>query len=174
MLELFLEELDVDLLTNKDSLTDKISNILTLRYDSHTPSTLKKINWNDFIPKNSVDSNIIENVLKNSIRTQLNSKSNLTVALSGGVDSTLLLSLTKELFHDIPITAITITFPNSEDESTSAANIAQHFDVDHKIIHVDNFLKELPTAISILKEPYYDVMNWYYLVKIHHQYPIFY
>ena len=165
MLELFLEELDVDFQANENLLMEKVQNILTLRYDSHTPSTLKKVNWNDFIPKNSVDLNTIKNVLKNSIRTQLNSKSNLAVALSGGVDSTLLLSLTKELFPDIHTTAITITFPNSEDESTSAANIAQHFDVDHKIIHVDNFLKELPTAISILKEPYYDVMNWYYLVK---------
>ncbi|RZD39246.1 MAG: asparagine synthase [Thaumarchaeota archaeon] len=104
-------------------------------------------------------------MLKNSIQTKLNSQSNLTVALSGGVDSTLLLSLTKELFPDIRITAITITFPYSDDESESAANIAHHFDIDHKIIPVDNFLKELPTAISILKEPYYDVMNWYYLVK---------
>ena len=155
----------MDFQPNENLLMEKIQDILTLRYDSHTPSTLKKINWNDFIPKNSVNSNTIKNILKNSIQTKLNSQSNLTVALSGGVDSTLLLSLTKELFPDIPITAITVTFPYSDDESASAANIAQHFDIDHKVVHVDNFLKELPAAISILKEPYYDVMNWYYLVK---------
>ncbi len=155
----------MDFQPNENLLMEKIQDILTLRYDPHTQSTLKKINWNDFLPKNSVNSNTIKDILKNSIQTKINSQSNLTVALSGGVDSTLLLSLTKELFPDIPITAITITFPYSDDESESAANIAQHFDIDHKIIHVDNFLKELPTAISILKEPYYDVMNWYYLVK---------
>jgi len=155
----------VDSLKNKNLSFDKISNILTLRYDPNNQSTLKKINGNDFLPKSSVNLNKIKDILKNSIQTKLNSQSNLTVALSGGVDSTLLLSLTKELFPDIRITAITITFPYSDDESESAANIAHHFDIDHKIIHVDNFLKELPTAISILKEPYYDVMNWYYLVK---------
>ena len=155
----------MDSLKNKNLSFDKISNILTLRYDPNNQSTLKKINGNDFLPKSSVNLNKIKDILKNSIQTKLNSQSNLTVALSGGVDSTLLLSLTKELFPDIHITAITITFPYSDDESESAANIAQHFDIDHKIIHVDNFLKELPTAISILKEPYYDVMNWYYLVK---------
>jgi|TARA_B110000881_G_scaffold216789_1_gene233014 asparagine synthase (glutamine-hydrolysing) len=155
----------VDSLKNKNLSFDKISNILTLRYDPNNQSTLKKINGNDFLPKSSVNLNKIKDILKNSIQTKLNSQSNLTVALSGGVDSTLLLSLTKELFPDIHITAITITFPYSDDESESAANIAHHFDIDHKIIHVDNFLKELPTAISILKEPYYDVMNWYYLVK---------
>ena len=155
----------MDFQPNENLLREKIQDILTLRYDPHTQSTLKKINWNDFLPKNSVNSNTIKDILKNSIQTKINSQSNLTVALSGGVDSTLLLSLTKELFPDIPITAITITFPYSDDESESAANIAQHFDIDHKIIHVDNFLKELPSAISILKEPYYDVMNWYYLVK---------
>ena len=157
--------MDVDSLKNKNLSFDKISNILTLRYDPNNQSTLKKINGNDFLPKSSVNLNKIKDILKNSIQTKLNSQSNLTVALSGGVDSTLLLSLTKELFPDIHITAITITFPYSDDESESAANIAHHFDIDHKIIHVDNFLKELPTAISILKEPYYDVMNWYYLVK---------
>jgi asparagine synthase (glutamine-hydrolysing) len=155
----------VDSLKNKNLPFDKISNILTLRYDPNNQSTLKKINGNDFLPKSSVNLNKIKDILKNSIQTKLNSQSNLTVALSGGVDSTLLLSLTKELFPDIRITAITITFPYSDDESESAANIAHHFDIDHKIIPVDNFLKELPTAISILKEPYYDVMNWYYLVK---------
>lgn len=157
--------MDVDSLKNKNLSFDKISNILTLRYDPNNQSTLKKINGNDFLPKSSVNLNKIKDILKNSIQTKLNSQSNLTVALSGGVDSTLLLSLTKELFPDIRITAITITFPYSDDESESAANIAHHFDIDHKIIPVDNFLKELPTAISILKEPYYDVMNWYYLVK---------
>ncbi len=155
----------MDSLKNKNLSFDKISNILTLRYDPNNQSTLKKINGNDFLPKSSVNLNKIKDILKNSIQTKLNSQSNLTVALSGGVDSTLLLSLTKELFPDIRITAITITFPYSDDESESAANIAHHFDIDHKIIPVDNFLKELPTAISILKEPYYDVMNWYYLVK---------
>ena len=155
----------MDFQTNENLLMEKIQNILTLRYDSHSPSTLKKVDWNDFVPKKSVDSNLIKNTLKNSIKTKLNSKSNLTIALSGGVDSTLLLSLTKELFPDISITAVTITFPNSEDESSSASQIAQYFDIEHKIIPIDNFLKELPAAISILKEPYYDVMNWYYLVK---------
>jgi asparagine synthase (glutamine-hydrolysing) len=155
----------VDFQPNENLLLEKIQDILTLRYNPHCQSTLKKINGGDFLPKNPVNLNKIKDILKNSIQTKLNSKSNLTIALSGGVDSTLLLSLTKELFPDIPITAITITFPYSDDESESAANIAQHFDIDHKIIHVDNFLKELPAAISILKEPYYDVMNWYYLVK---------
>ena len=155
----------MDSLKNKNLPFDKISNILTLRYDPNNQSTLKKINGNDFLPKSSVNLNKIKDILKNSIQTKLNSQSTLSVALSGGVDSTLLLSLTKELFPDIRITAITITFPYSDDESESAANIAHHFDIDHKIIPVDNFLKELPTAISILKEPYYDVMNWYYLVK---------
>ena len=155
----------VDSLKNKNLSFDKISNILTLRYNPNNQSNLKKINWKDYLPKKTANSILIKNLLQKSLKKNLISKSNLSVALSGGVDSTLLLSLTKEIFPDLPITAITITFPYSEDESKSASNIAQNFDIDHKIIHVDNFLKELPAAIGILKEPYYDVMNWYYLVK---------
>ena len=155
----------MDFQINENLLMKKIQEILTLRYDSNTLSLLKNRDWTNFLPKTTSDSSILKNLLKNSIQTRLNKQSNLAVALSGGVDSTLLLSLTKEFFPDVSITAITITFPNSDDESSSAANIANHFDIDHKIIHVENFLRELPAAISILKEPYYDVMNWYYLVK---------
>ena len=155
----------VDSLKNNNLSSDKISNILTLRYDPNNQSTLKPINWKDFLPKKNVDKILIKDNLQKSIKKNLISKSNLSIALSGGVDSTLLLSLTKEILPDIPITAITITFPHSEDESISASNIAQNFDIDHKIIHIENFLKELPAAIGILKEPYWDVMNWYYLVK---------
>ena len=155
----------MDSLKNNNLSSDKISNILTLRYDPNIQSTLKPINWKDFLPKKNVDKILIKDNLQKSIKKNLISKSNLSIALSGGVDSTLLLSLTKEILPDIPITAITITFPHSEDESISASNIAQNFDIDHKIIHIENFLKELPAAIGILKEPYWDVMNWYYLVK---------
>jgi len=155
----------VDSLKNKNFSIEKISNILTLRYYPNNQSKLKTVNWKDCLPKKTIDNILIKNLLQKSLKKNLDSKSNLAIALSGGVDSTLLLSLTKEIFPDLPITAITITFPYSEDESNSASNIAQYFDIDHKIIHVDNFLKELPTAIGILKEPFYDIMNWFYLVK---------
>ena len=132
----------MDFQINENLLMKKIQEILTLRYDSNTLSLLKNRDWTNFLPKTTSDSSILKNLLKNSIQTRLNKQSNLAVALSGGVDSTLLLSLTKEFFPDVSITAITITFPNSDDESSSAANIANHFDIDHKIIHVENFLKD--------------------------------
>ena len=134
----------MDSLKNKNFSIEKISNILTLRYYPNNQSKLKTVNWKDCLPKKTIDNILIKNLLQKSLKKNLDSKSNLAIALSGGVDSTLLLSLTKEIFPDLPITAITITFPYSEDESNSASNIAQYFDIDHKIIHVDNFLKELP------------------------------
>ena len=142
-----------------------IQNILTLRYDLTNNSNLDQITSKNFSPKFSVDKFKIKNFLKNTILNNLASTPDVAIALSGGVDSTLLLSLSKEFLPDHKIIALTVTFPQSEDESKSASNIASYFDIEHKTIHIENFLKDLPSAISILKAPYYDVMNWYYLVK---------
>lgn len=54
----------MDSLKNKNLSFDKISNILTLRYDPNNQSTLKKINENDFLPKSSVNLNKIKDILK--------------------------------------------------------------------------------------------------------------
>ena len=127
----------MDSLKNKNLSFDKISNILTLRYNPNNQSNLKKINWKDYLPKKTANSILIKNLLQKSLKKNLISKSNLSVALSGGVDSTLLLSLTKEIFPDLPITAITITFPYSEDESKSAEVSSLIF-----CFSTENFLKD--------------------------------
>lgn len=144
----------------------EIQNILTLRYSPIENSQIKKADWTDFIEKNVVQPEItLETLLKNNIKNSLSKVKKITMALSGGVDSMVILSLLKETLQENTITAVTVTFSQSEDESKSAKNISEYFGIDHKIIHVENFLRELPLAISILKKPFYDSMNWFYLVK---------
>ena len=45
-----------------------------------------------------------------------------------------------------------------------ASKIANKLNVDHEIIPIKNFLLELPKAISITKQPFWD-LHWYYVVK---------
>ena len=89
---------------------------------------------------------------------------NLSIALSGGVDSSLSLALFRKLNPEKKIHAISLKFSESIDETPSAAKIAEKFNADHHVVYLENYLSELPKAISIIKLPFWD-LHWYYVVK---------
>ena len=142
-------------------------NILTLRYDPSIIPNLKRKNWEDFVPtENSLNYEIIEKLICNSIEKKLENfhDKKISIALSGGVDSTLVLSLIRKVFPDIDIEAISIKFADSVDETIDAAKIADTFNAEHHVVSLDNYLSELPKAISMIKMPFWD-LHWYYVVK---------
>ena len=145
-----------------------IVNILTLRYDPTISPNLPKKTWKDFEIKNEQPPKIelIENLICKDISEKLdalNSKK-LCIALSGGVDSTLILSLIRKSNPEIEIDAISIKFANSVDETPNASKIASKFEANHHIVHLENYLSELPKAISQIKLPFWD-LHWYYVAK---------
>jgi asparagine synthase (glutamine-hydrolysing) len=146
------------------NISNLIRNILTLRYDPSQESTLPILNSHDFLPSKKYDHDFIENSLKNSIQTKLESTKNLTISLSGGVDSTLVLALTRKTLPDLKINAISIKFAHSIDETPIAKKIADFFETEHEVISLDNYLLELPAAISIIGLPFWDI-HWYYIAK---------
>ena len=147
--------------------SSSLVNTLTLRYDPSIKPNLPKKTWRDFETINeppSIES--IEKSICNSIEQKLkkfNGKK-ISIALSGGVDSTLVLSLIRKIKPDIGIEAVSIKFADSVDETMTASKIAEVFDTNHNIIHLENYLSELPKAISIIKLPFWD-LHWYYVVK---------
>lgn len=148
--------------------TNSIKEILTLRYNPSTTSQIHKKTWKDFVEK-SVGENVFEYVesliTANIAKSIKNSKkTRATIALSSGVDSTLVLSLLKKTCPDVKINAISIKFANSVDESKHAAKIAREFDIQHQTVYIENFLKELPAALQIVKQPFWD-LHWYHVVK---------
>ena len=149
---------------SQKNISDLIRNILTLRYDPTQKTTLPVLKPNDFIFSKNYDINFIENNLKNSIEISLESAKNLTISLSGGIDSTLILGLIKKTLPDLKINAITIKFSDTTDETNTAKKIANFFEVEHEIIEIKNYLLELPEAISIIGIPFWDI-HWYYIAK---------
>ena len=144
-----------------------ITSILTLRYDTSITPNLPRKTWNDFKPlieKPSVE--LIEKSITKTLRKQLDipSVKKICIALSGGIDSTLILTLIKKTVPDIQVDAISIKFANSVDETENAAKIATKLGADHHIVYVENYLRELPKAISITKLPFWD-LHWYHVVK---------
>ena len=148
---------------NPSSIVD----ILTLRYDPSIIPNLPKKTSNDFKSDNAApNTELIENLILNDISKNLESLNpkKLCIALSGGVDSTLILSLIRKQNPDIEIEAISIKFANSVDETTNALKIAEKFEANHNIVYLENYLSEMPKAIYEIKRPFWD-LHWYYVAK---------
>ena len=144
-----------------------VTNILTLRYDPSIIPILPRKTSNDIKllhEESSVE--FIEKAIVNTIRKKLDVSSikKICIALSGGIDSTLILTLIKKTIPDLRVDAISIKFADSIDETENASKIAAELDTNHHIVYVDNYLRELPKAISIIKLPFWD-LHWYHVVK---------
>ena len=154
-------------ISNSSIRPSSIVNILTLRYDPSINPNLPKKTWKDFEPIEELPNPIsIENSICNEIEKKLEPTNGqeISIALSGGVDSSLMLYLLRKTKPNVKINALSIKFANSIDETSAASKIAEKYNADHHVIHLENYLSELPKAISIIKLPFWD-LHWYYVVK---------
>ena len=97
----------------KNPLNPSIGNeILTLRYNSNLKSTLNKLSWKDFQPlSNPVSIDFLEQCMENYIKKQnLESQKKISIALSGGVESTLSLAIIRKMYPNLEINAFSIKF----------------------------------------------------------------
>lgn len=148
-----------------------IRNTLTLRYDptievgSSVPKLVSdqvKVKRNGTYPS----SKDIEKELRNIISTAI-SKHNpktISLALSTGVDSNLMLALLRDEFPSLNIKCISVSFDEAS-EATYAKKIAESKDTDFYNVTVDNPLKDLPFLISIVKEPRWNLYQYYFIEK---------
>ena len=149
---------------NNSKISDIVSNILTLRYNPLQNSSLPELNWKDFVLNdNKISEHIIEEKIENYLQLNLNdSIPTVSISLSGGIDSSLVLGYIRKLFPNITIKAVSIKFSESIDETQNAKKIAEHFGAEHDIIEVDNYLEILPSAIGITEMPFWD-NHWYFI-----------
>ena len=145
---------------------ESIKQILTLRYSTNLETSSQKLVPEDFETKQITNpENVIEQSIRKSISTELDSNSKkIGISLSSGIDSTLVLALLRKEFPSIDIESISVKFSESTDETDVSKKISKKFHTNHHILEIDNFLEELPKAISIVKQPFWD-LHWYYLVK---------
>ena len=131
-------------------------------------NTKNKFIVNDFMPEEKLDYlKHIENCISSEIKKEV-SDNHVSVALSGGVDSTLVMALLRKTKPDIKIDAISLKFADSVDETEIAGNIANKFNADHHVISM-----EFPSTryysqwkLYLHKTPYWvDVLNS--LIYIH-------
>tara|TARA_Y100000590_G_scaffold173271_1_gene198119 strand:+ start:1404 stop:2561 length:1158 start_codon:yes stop_codon:yes gene_type:complete len=122
------------------------------------PEDFEEIGYNE--PKS-----IIEDQIRDTIRNEVGDNlDKIGISLSSGIDSTLVLALLRKEFPSINIESLSVKFSQSIDETNSSKKISEKFDTNHHVLELDNFLEELPQAINIVKQPFWD-LHWYYLVK---------
>ena len=107
----------------------------------------------------------VEKSIRETISQEIGTNTGkIGISLSSGIDSTLLLALLREEYPSNEIESVSVKFSESTDETDASKKISERFQTNHHILEIDNFLEELPKAISIVKQPFWD-LHWYYLVK---------
>jgi len=144
--------------------TDYVAYMLTLRYDPTGRPTIRKRSWRDFTPL-EVESpeRTVEDLVSREVRRKIEEvkPKRVSIGLSGGVDSTLVLTMIRCLYPSLPVTAVAVTFNDELDESDEARRIAELLECDFKVVTVDNPLKELRKLVAIAGEPRWNLYFYY-------------
>ena len=144
---------------------ETIKHILSLRYSINIQTSEKLLpNTVESIQVNNTEEFIEKSIRKNILEKLPPNPKKIGISLSSGVDSTLVLALLRKEFPSCEIESISVKFHDSADETPASKKIAEEFETNHHILEVNNILEELPKAISIIKQPFWD-LHWYYLVK---------
>ena len=132
----------------------EICNQLTIRYDPRKSSNMKRRNWKSFATEFSdKEGKKTEQLLTNVIYNALSkSKGRLVMSLSSGIDSSLCLGLTREVFPDRKITAISAVYEGN-DESEKSKEIARKFNTDFKTVRINSIFTNMPELIMITGKP---------------------
>src|SRR5258705_3089106 len=109
----------------------------------------------------------LRSILEESVRMHLVSDVPLGVFLSGGMDSSAVVALMRQVSREKPKT-FSVVF--NEEEFTEARHsrlVAEKFQTDHCEVHLseDQLLEMLPKAISALDQPTMDGINTYVVSK---------
>ena len=147
--------------------TDYLVNMLTLRYSPTGKPLIRKRSWRDFTPSEAKSpQKTTEDLISNEVRRKVEEAKprGVSIGLSGGVDSTLVLSIIRNIYPSLPITAASVTFSDEMDESDEARRIAELFDCDSRVVSVENPLKDLKRLITMVGEPRWN-LYFYYVIQ---------
>ena len=146
---------------------ETVKQILTLRYSTNLHTLSPKLLPENFRKKqiNNNTQEFVEKSIREKISQEISTNTGkIGISLSSGIDSTLVLALLREEYPSSEIESVSVKFSESVDETNTSKKISEKFRTNHHVLEIDNFLEELPKAISIVKQPFWD-LHWYYLVK---------
>lgn len=109
----------------------------------------------------------LENEIRRLIKKKIEESKakRIAIALSSGVDSNVIISLIRKEFPEVDMECLNVTFDEDSSEALRAGQIAQSNEAGFHEIHVENPLKDLPMLLSIIKEPRWNVYQYYFIEK---------
>ena len=142
--------------SSSGSNLDKIAirNILSIRYNPLEKPFIKPAKWQDYT--NEVHNNTrdkLQELLVKSTLDKLSDQKTIAISLSGGIDSTLCLGLIRHVFPEKKVIGICGVFAGGFDESIVAKRVADKFNADFHIVHVESVFTHMPEIITITKKP---------------------
>jgi asparagine synthase (glutamine-hydrolysing) len=105
--------------------------------------------------------------LRETVQQHLLSDVPIGIFLSGGIDSTALVTLANEIRRQ-PVCTITIGFDQPEwDESAAAAKVAHHLGTQHHMVRLQgsDLLRDFPQVLAATDQPSVDGFNTYYVAR---------
>lgn len=103
----------------------------------------------DFQPKSNLQLDKVEDLINESVKSQLISDVPLGVFLSGGLDSSILTGLASK-FTNTGLNTFNISMDNTSlDESAHAQQIAEHLNTNHRVINVEPEFSKLSEKLAI-------------------------
>jgi asparagine synthase (glutamine-hydrolysing) len=148
--------------------------LLTLRYDPmnvYVPTfRLRDVSVLDicksYAKKNSVSVRILETKIRSAIRREVDkfTQHKVCIALSAGVDSNLILCLLREEYPELELECINVSF-DEKNEAFKAKDFAEQKSAGFQQVYVENPLRDLPEMINIVKEPRWNVYQYYFIKK---------
>ncbi|MDE1816528.1 MAG: asparagine synthase [Thaumarchaeota archaeon] len=143
-----------------------LSRILTLRYDPKKKPVRKPLSAEDFTPKSvpNLELEVIKIVNAELQNKQHELKINkISMSLSSGVDSGFTLAMIRKYLPDVKVTCISVGFGAHDDEVPRAKELSRIYDADFHAIVKEDILSELPKLINIVKEPRWNIYQYYTL-----------
>ena len=137
----------------------QIRNILTLRYDPEGEPALPPLDISDFTPKYSdPDGKETEERLLKNLEF-LSKYDSLSIALSSGVDSPLVLALVRKLYPEKKITAIHYAGTN-HNELKRTEELANKFNTSFLVVSIDSVFSNIKEMVKILQAPKWDAYDF--------------
>ena len=115
--------------------------------------------------------NIVRESIRKSVQKHLVSDVPVGIFLSGGIDSSVVAAVVRELKPDERIVGITIAFDEfkgtGQSEVEGAAAVARQYDLEHYVryVGVEEFLADFPLILKSMDQPSIDGINTWYAAK---------
>jgi asparagine synthase (glutamine-hydrolysing) len=139
-----------------------IRDILTLRYHPRANTVLPKLGWQHFLEYNGI-AQFIQPLMEETIRRiiNVNRDKKVGIGISGGVDSSVVLALTRKCFPELEINTFCITFGDDDREAKDAQHVSELYSTNHEHIHIENPFETLREQIAIVGEPRWNLYPYF-------------